>query len=67
MQNGEGERRSLAGASLGAPEQVLAFERGRDGLGLNRSWDVVTFFCQSTKNRFGKCESRKVFQVETIR
>jgi len=56
LQDWNSERGGLAGAGLGASEQVLAFEQGTDGRGLNRRRRVVAFGMQGALDRRNQLE-----------
>ena len=53
LQQRQGEAGRLAGAGLGAGEQIAAFEDERNRLFLNRRGFAVALFGHSTKN-FGR-------------
>ncbi len=56
LQDGQGEGGGLAGAGLGAAEEVAAGERRRDGLLLDRRGGVVALVAQRAQQGFAQAE-----------
>ena len=56
---GKSESSGLSGSGLGSSGEVSAFENDRDGLRLDRGGIGVTFFGNSTQDRFGQAEISK--------
>jgi len=44
LEDGQGEGRGFAGASLGCPQNVTPFERGRNSLSLDRGGALIALF-----------------------
>ena len=44
LEDGQGECRGFAGASLGCPQNVTPFERGRNSLSLNWGGALIALF-----------------------
>ena len=64
VQDRQRERGGLAGAGLGAAQQVAPFEHGRDRLGLDGRGGRVAFGVQRTEDGVGKAKGRKLQQDE---
>jgi hypothetical protein len=56
MENGQRERRSLAGTGLGDGKQVRAFDDQRNDLGLDRRWRRVVRLSQRSEKWLGEAE-----------
>ena len=68
----EGERGGLAGAGLGATDQVASFEDRRDRVGLDRRHDLVTLVGDRTEQRGADVERIELhlhsfFSVRVVR
>jgi len=59
VQHRQRERRRLAGAGLGAGEEVVAFEDGRDGLGLDGGGGFVALLADSLEKGRGEIQLSK--------
>jgi hypothetical protein len=60
VQHGEGEGGGLAGARLGAAEEVMAFENGRNGLGLDGGGIFVALLTHGFQDGRGQLQIVKV-------
>ena len=59
VQDRQGEAGGLAGAGLGAGQQVAAGQHGRNRLGLDRGGDGVAVFGDGANDGFGQAEFSK--------
>ncbi len=60
VQQGQGEGSGLAGAGLGAAQEVVAVEHGRNGLGLDRRRRFVALLMHGPQDGRGQLQFIKV-------
>jgi hypothetical protein len=60
LQHRQHEAGGLAGAGLGAGQQVAALQHGGDGLGLDGGGGVVALLANGAQERLGKTEVREI-------